>query len=84
MATVELKNTYWVTLTEQTIRELLSAIEESKHDKKVVPDQVVVGSKYSNVTFTINLEEESHQQESLGYKIISIKERDNNIFRYKL
>lgn len=53
-----------VKMTEQTLRELLKAIEKAKNAKG---DRVLVESHYSNVKFLISIETKPKSMESLGY-----------------
>jgi len=67
MARILKKEKYTVRLTEQTVRELLIAIEEGKKNPSL--DTIDITSDYSDVAFEIDLEIKPHSQESLGYKM---------------
>jgi hypothetical protein len=58
-----------IILTEQTVRELLQAIEKAKQNKV---DHIKVSSEWSSFDFEINIETEPHTQESLGFRKIDI------------
>jgi len=56
-----------VQITEQTVRELVQAIDQAK--KLANPPEVaVVASSHSSTSFEIALELTPHTQESLGYR----------------
>jgi len=54
-----------VRLTEQTLREIVQAVDDVNRVKHKL---VQVKSEYSNVAFIVDLELKPHTQESLGYK----------------
>ena len=60
---------FTVELTEQTVKELLLAIEKAKKDSGLSIANINVESKYSSVKFNISLETKPHTQESLGYRL---------------
>jgi len=59
-----------VSITETTLRELLSAAEKAKDE--CVAACVYVGSSVSDVAFAVSLERSPRAQESLGYKVVGI------------
>ena len=72
MAKVFQDTKFTVKLTEQTIKELLLAIEKAKiFDYEV--DNINVESEYSDVKFNISIETRPHTQESIGYKLGTIE-----------
>jgi hypothetical protein len=63
----EIKKTYVITISETTLRELLSILEEHS-DKKEHVDFIGAKSDGSNVEFEIVPEKKPQTQESLCYK----------------
>jgi len=77
---VETKETFNVTLTEKTIKELMVAIEKAKEDPNVHHiESVDVESHYSNVKFIIIPEFTPQTQESMGYKTKNLNYKSENI-----
>jgi len=56
-----------VKLTEQTLREIVRAVDNVNRVKN---ESVRVESEYSNVSFVVDLELKPHTQESLGYRLV--------------
>jgi len=56
-----------VKLTEQTLREIVRAVDNVNRVKN---ESVRVESEYSNVSFVVDLELRPHTQESLGYRLV--------------
>jgi len=54
-----------VRLTEQTLREIVLAVDNVNRVKNKL---VQVESEYSNISFIVDLELKPHTQESLGYR----------------
>ena len=57
-----------VQLTEQTVKEMWDAIQETHKNEDPLPDCIVVSSEYGQIQFQIELEWRKNVQESLGYK----------------
>jgi len=62
-----------VRLTEQTLREIVQAVDDVNRVKHKL---VQVKSEYSNVAFIVDLELKPHTQESLGYKPVGKKHEE--------
>jgi hypothetical protein len=56
-----------VFITEQTLWELLKAVDLAK-TKEPIPTSIDILSEFSGIQFNIELEIKPHTQESLGYK----------------
>lgn len=61
-----------VRMTEQTLREILNAVEKHKStdlkEGEELRNPIIVSSVYSNVDFEIDIEDKQNSQESLHYK----------------
>lgn len=55
-----------ISLTEQTVRELLSAVEKAKKDKGIKDGSIYVYSEFSAIDFKIDV---GDNIESLGYHL---------------
>jgi len=55
-----------VSLTEQTLKEIISAVKSAKRQERA---SAIVESEYSRVFFNVSLEMRPHTQESLGYSL---------------
>jgi phage terminase small subunit len=69
MSSIKVKDAS-VSLTEQTLRELLKAVEAAK---EIGREEVMVESPWSEISFLIHTEIKEHTQESEGYNRVSVK-----------
>jgi len=69
MSSIEIKEGV-IKLTEQTVRELLRAVEDSR---ALGRDEVMVESPYSGISFVVHNEIKPHTQESLRYNKVSVR-----------
>lgn len=69
MSSIKVKDAS-VSLTEQTLRELLGAVDAAK---EIGREEVMVESSWSEISFLIHTEIKEHTQESMGYNQISVR-----------
>lgn len=66
-----------VQLTEQTVKELVKAIEQAKQNLDLIgEEQILVRSEFSGIEYEIGLERHSQSQGSLGYRFAILRKPD--------